>query len=91
MVVETRYIPPVFKEVNFNDKYAIETRGLWKTNNLTMGGPFVGYTVVDETLNRLYYIDGFVYSPGRPQREAVREIETILWTFKTSNEVKASL
>jgi len=32
----------------------------------------------------IYYIEGFVYSPGREQRELMREVETILKTFKTN-------
>ena len=83
-------IPPVDKTINFRDKYAVESRGLWKTNNNSMGGPYVSYVFVDESLNRVYYIDGFVYSPGKSQRELVRELETILWTFKTEGEVAAS-
>jgi len=49
-----------------------------------MGGPFLSYIVADASIGRLYFIDGFVYSPGKPQREYMREIETILWTFSTS-------
>jgi hypothetical protein len=80
------YIPVVSKEISFNGKFGVETRGLWKTNNLSMGGPFLGYTVVDEDLNRLYYVEGFLYSPGKPQREFMRELEVILNTFKVSSE-----
>lgn len=85
---EVPYIPVISKEYNFNNKYAKETRGLWKTNNLSMGGPFLGYTMVDEDQNRLYYIEGFVYSPGKSQREFMRELEVILNTFKVSSEIK---
>lgn len=82
------YIPVVSREYNFNNKYAKETRGLWKTNNLSMGGPFLGYTLVDEDQNKLFYIEGFVYSPGKNQREFMREMEVILNTFKVSSELK---
>lgn len=82
------YIPVVSREYNFNDKFAKETRGLWKTNNLSMGGPFIGYTLVDEDLGRQYYIEGFIYSPGKSQRELIREMEVILNTFKVSSEIE---
>ena len=62
-------------------------RGLWKTNNLTMGGPFLSYTFVDEGTGMLYYIEGFTYSPSKKQREIMRELEVILHTFKTSKEL----
>ena len=82
------YVPLIQKEVNFNNKFAIETRGLWRTNNNSMGGPFLSYSFVDEELNRLYYIEGFVYSPGKSQREFIREIGVILSTFQTKNELE---
>ncbi len=74
------------RQVAFQGKYAVEIRGLWRTNNLTMGGPFLSYSLVDEKQGMLYYIEGFVYSPDREQRELLRELETILHTFKTSTE-----
>ncbi len=85
VVVET-IVPPTFQKITFKNKFAVEARGLWKTKNLSMGGPFVSYVFVDESLGRLYYVDGFIYSPGKPQREYMRELEAILWTFKTKNE-----
>jgi hypothetical protein len=75
------------KQVTFNNKYAVEIRGLWRTNNITMGGPFLSYSLVDEKQGMIYYIEGFVYSPGREQRELMREVETILKTFRTSGEM----
>lgn len=81
-------VPPVADTVNFDQRYCIRLKGLWKTNNLSMGGPFISYTFVDEELNRLYYIEGFLYSPGKPQREFMRELDIILSTFKTASEIK---
>ena len=40
------------------------------------------YERVDEKRGMLYYIEGFVYSPDRQQREQMRELEAILHTFK---------
>jgi hypothetical protein len=56
-------------------------RGLWKTNSLSMGGPFISYTVADTKQGMLYYVEGFVYAPSREQREIMREVETILNSF----------
>lgn len=74
-------------ETNFNNKYAIETRGLWKLSDDSRGGPFLSYTFVDPELNRLYYIEGMVDSPGHTKRDYMREIEVILSTFKTGAEI----
>jgi hypothetical protein len=75
--------PVIFDTVNFNGKYAIEMRGRWRLSDVVMGGPFLSYTFVDEATNRLYYIEGFVYSPNKQQRPFIREMETILKTFRT--------
>ena len=81
----TQYIPGVAdlitKEVNFKNQYAVETRGLWKLSDNSLGGPFLSYTLVDESLNRLYYIEGYIAAPGKDKRELIREIEVILNTF----------
>ena len=70
------------REINWNGKYAVEMRGLWKTNIYTMGGPFMGYALVDEKKGVFYYIEGFTYSPSKDQREIMRELEAILFSFK---------
>ena len=71
-----------FREFNFNGRYAVEMKGLWKTNVNTMGGPFVGFAFVDEARGIFYYIEGFTYSPSKDQREIMRELESILYSFK---------
>ena len=75
------------RPINFNNRFAIETRGLWRANNFSMGGPFVSYALVDEATGYLYYLEGFTFSPSRSQREIMRELEAILYTFKTSDQL----
>jgi hypothetical protein len=74
--------PVTTRRTRLNNEFAVEMRGLWRTNLATMGGPFLGYAMADPSAGRLYYIEGFLYSPGKPQREMVRELETILHTFR---------
>lgn len=76
------------KQVNLNNHFAMEIRGLWRTNNRTMGGPFLGYAIADQPEGLLYYIEGFAFAPGKDKREFMRELETILWSFKTSADLK---
>jgi hypothetical protein len=92
LITETSipFKPVLIREINFNKKFAVEMKGLWRTNNLTMGGPFLGYAMVDEPLGYLYYVEGFTFAPGKDQREIMRELETILYTFRTSNEIKVA-
>lgn len=84
------YKPVISRETTFNKKFAMEMRGLWRSNNFAIGGPFLSYTVVDEATGWIYYIEGFTISPGREQREIMRELETILYTFRTSEQITAS-
>jgi hypothetical protein len=83
-----KLVPLSTKTVNLNGKYATEARGLWKLTSNTMGGGFLSYTFVDEELGRLYYIEGFIYCPGKKKRAYIREIEAILKTFRLASELK---
>ncbi|MBN8578882.1 MAG: DUF4837 family protein [Cytophagales bacterium] len=92
LVTETgvEHKPVLTREFTFNKKFAVEMKGLWRTNNLTMGGPFIGIAFVDQEQGMLYYLEGFTFSPGKDQREIMRELETILYTFKTSGELNSA-
>ncbi|MBL7852672.1 MAG: DUF4837 family protein [Cyclobacteriaceae bacterium] len=82
------YIPVTADTVNFNGRFAIQLRGLFRSHTPGVGGPFIGFALVDEGTQQFYYIEGFTISPGRDQREIMRELETILYTFQTSVELK---
>jgi hypothetical protein len=84
LLTETDNFDVFRKEINFNGLYAVELKGLWKLNKYYMGGPFISYSVVDESTNRLYYVEAFLYSPGQPQRDTMRELGAILKTFKVA-------
>lgn len=73
-----------FTTTVLNDNYTTQMNGLWKTNNLSMGGPFTSYAMADSKKTTLYYIEAFLYAPSREQRETMRELETILNTFKVN-------
>jgi superoxide dismutase len=75
-------VPPVKKQVNFNDNFAVEMRGLWDLEGDFMGGPFVSYTFVDTCHNQIITIDGYVYYPSQDKKNLVRQIEAILYSFK---------
>jgi hypothetical protein len=78
LVVEDIEPEPVFTNSRINDKFAVEIRGGWKTYNMSMGGSFLAYVVLDPEKGKLYYMEGFVYYPNEAHREPIREIETIL-------------
>jgi len=84
MTTEDVYVKPVQRNIDYNGKYTVETRGVWKTNNLSVGGTFISYTFVDEESNRLFYIEGFVIHPSEDHRELIREMESLITTFKAT-------
>ncbi|GGZ38969.1 hypothetical protein GCM10007049_35300 [Echinicola pacifica] len=77
-IITERQIAPSFRNMEIDGKYAIEMRGQWRTNNLSMGGSFVSYTIVDQATGKLYYMEGFLYYPNETHKKALREIEAIL-------------
>lgn len=81
-VVTESLVPVESHMTKVDGRLAVEVRGLWKTNNITMGGPFVSYTFTDKSGAYLYYIEGFIFAPGMDKRELVREMEAQLKTFK---------
>jgi hypothetical protein len=84
MLTETKNFNVFRDEISFKGLFAVKLQGLWKINKYTMGGPFMSYAMVDENSHRLYYIEAFLYSPGKPQRDLMRELEAILNTFKVA-------
>jgi len=81
-VISDEYLEPLFKEISFHDMFAVETRGLWRTENDFMGGPFLSYAFVDEKRTKLITIDGFMYAPKQRKAPLMRELEAMLWSVE---------
>jgi len=79
MSLERKYYEPVTRKIMFKGMYALETRGLWRTEGDFMGGPFINYTVVDAPRQRIVVFDGYVYYPNKSKRNYVRQLESIIW------------
>jgi len=77
MTVENEMVP-YRREIMVNGVKVIELRNLWKIENDFMGGPFVNFTIVDESRNKVISIDGFVYAPQFDKRDYMRQLEAIL-------------
>ncbi|HEX9251823.1 MAG TPA: DUF4837 family protein [Ignavibacteriaceae bacterium] len=74
-------------EVNFNNRYALYTQGLWDLNIKGMGGPFINYTFYDEKSKRVYMLDGSIYAPKYYKRNLIQQIDVILQSFLTKDEI----
>jgi len=74
-------------EVNFNGKYALMTQGLWRFNDLSMGGPFISYTFYDESTRRIYMLDASILAPKYFKKSLLQQVDVLLHSFKTESEV----
>lgn len=74
-------------EVNFNNRYAIMTQGLWYFTDKGGGGPFVNYTFFDEKSGRLYMVDGSVYAPKYKKKGLIQQVDVLLHSFRTKDEL----
>lgn len=92
MGTEYKHFPPVTRSVpalrdSIGGFYAMETRGLWKMlDGEAMGGPFVSLTRLDQVNGRVVTAEGFLFAPGQKKRNAMRQVEAILYTLKMPNE-----
>ena len=92
MGTEFKHFPPVTRQVaalrdTIGGFYAMETRGLWKMEDgEAMGGPFVSLTRLDQVNGRVVTAEAFLFAPGQKKRNAMRQIEAILYSLTMPNE-----
>ena len=83
MILDREFVKPVFHVIpDFPATYAVEMRGMWKTEGEFMAGPYVAYTFVNPQSNRITTIEGFIYYPNKAKRDLLRQMETIIWSLK---------
>lgn len=78
---------PVFREVNFNNKYAILTQGFWRFDDKSGGGPFLSYTFFDEKTKRIYMLDGSIYAPKYYKKKLIQQVDVTLQSFLVEHEL----
>ena len=75
-------IPPTQSMISLGGQFAIETRGVWKTEGDKMGGPFINYTIYPENQDATITIEGWFYGPGVKKRNFMLEIEAYLQSIE---------
>ncbi len=78
-------------EVNFLNRYALMTQGLWRMNDGSMGGPFINYTFYDQPTKRLYMLDGSIYAPKYYKKKLIQQVDVILQSFLAEREVRSDV
>ncbi len=62
---------------------AVCLSGAWRSNRVTVGGPFQAYFLADTDRSRLICVDLLVYAPDKPKMNHFRRLRAILETFTT--------
>lgn len=79
-----------FDEVNFQDRFAIRMKGLWRMNDYSMGGPFVSYLFYDESQKRIYFIEGSVFAPKYEKKKLIQDVDVMIQTFHVASRKNGS-
>lgn len=62
---------------------ALEFRGVWEDRaEFPAGGPFVTRAIACPSQDRTYYIDAWLFAPGKDKYPYLRQIEILLDTFR---------
>jgi hypothetical protein len=92
---EELYLPPQdvldegirYDTVPVGPRAAIELRGVWQDRSeFPAAGPFITRAVPCPEQDRLYYLDGWVYAPGKDKHLYLVQIEHILDSFSCAEE-----
>lgn len=76
-------VPPIFREYMLNKHYTAELRGLWKMEKgISMGGPFINISMVDEKNYNIVTTEGMVFAAGHNKRNYTRQLEAILMSMR---------
>lgn len=81
MTTEYR-LAPVIEPTELAGRFAMETRGLWRVEGDFMGGPFLNYTIYDETSSRIVTVEGFLYAPELDKRNLLFELEAAMHSLR---------
>lgn len=81
----TEYYDPEGRVFDYNGHKAVEIRGLWVYEGEVFvggGGPFVQYSILNESQQEIITVCGYVYAPKYDKREYIREIDAVLNTIE---------
>lgn len=82
MTTDKEFVPPMTQRINyFVEDFAIENRGMWKLIGDFMAGPYLSYTVIDQSKGRLITVEGYVYAPNKDKRDLLRQLEAIMFSL----------
>lgn len=81
----TPYYEPKSRTFKHKGTKTVEVRGLWKHaghRGAFGGGPFVQYTLLNESKKQLITVCAYVYAPKFDKREYIRELDAMLQSIE---------
>lgn len=72
-----------------NGRYWAEMRGFWDVEGDYMGGPFVSYSTLDTDTRRVVTFDFYVFSPDKPKRNYLRQLEHLIYAIRFPSDATA--
>ncbi len=93
-VDERFYAPPQdiqdealrFDTVMVDDKLALELRGVWQDrSDFPAAGAFIARAIPCPAQKRLYYMDAWLYAPGKDKYQYMLQLETLLDSFRCAS------
>ncbi len=77
------------RKLGMGDMTITEVRGAWSNppgSSWPAAGPFIFWSVTCPEQDRLYFIDAWLYAPGKDKWEYILQLETILETFRCGSQ-----
>jgi hypothetical protein len=77
-----------FNTREHNKNYAVEMRGLWRTENDFMGGPYICLAELDASNQRVVVAFGYVYAPSKEKRNLLQQVEAMIYSLKLNKQAE---
>jgi hypothetical protein len=76
-----------FEGIEVDGLVGLEFRGVWRDRaDFPAAGPFIARAVPCPHQNRTYYMDAWVFAPGKDKYPYVRQLEILLDSFRCTEE-----
>jgi hypothetical protein len=83
-MVTSTVFPPHFSPMMYKDRYFGILRGFWDVYKHPMGGPFISFSTLDETRQRVINVEAYVYAPSTKKRNYLRQVEALVYTLEVN-------
>ena len=78
MYINDQDLPLLFYNQEIKGHFTREMRGVWEMSRDYMGGPFVTYLILSKDQRTVYFIDAWIYAPGKEKRDYMQRLEHIV-------------